>query len=115
MKSRILHSLTVLMVIFSIAAFGSLNNGGLDKAGMDAIEEDNAQYSQFVKEWKEKTLAKNLATLTKGMDCKDAKHPFLTDKIVVSDDVPNVEFMTFDEAYHKAMIEKKINVVAYCK
>lgn len=54
--------------------------------------------------------------MTKGMSCVGADKPFLTDKIIVSDDMPNMEWVTFDEALHIQQDRGKGWVVlAYCK
>jgi|ERR1044072_160553 hypothetical protein len=110
MKKRILHTLTILSVILSISAWGAVESKNVSRAGVIAVEQDIAQEQAKVNAWKEATLAKNLSAMTKGMTCKDANHPFLTNKVVVSNDIPNLEWMTFDEALNST----GYTVVAYC-
>ena len=113
---RILHSLTILAVTLSIAAWGAVEDRDMSRAGVIAVEQDIAQEQAKVNDWKKDATSKALAQMTKGMECKDAKHPFLTNKVVVSNDLPNLEWMTFDQAL-KATGQKHTlwTVVAYCK
>ncbi len=85
-----------------------------DRATTVAIMDETKRLRQEVRVWKEATTKKNLAIMTQEFDCKPVAQPFLTNFVVVTNDLPNLEWMSYDDTL-AATSTGTYDVVAYCQ
>ena len=96
---------------FGAGLHASWNSTMDHRANVVAQDETMRQAQAQENEVKGKAAFK---AMTAGMHCVGLDKPFLTDHIVVTDGMPNLEWVTFDEALRIKERGSEWTVVAYC-
>lgn len=112
-KTLNIITLNALLCVAFIMGMGSVYNHTMEhRAGVLASDEQARQAQAQVNTENGRVAFKEM---TKGMHCVGADKPFLTDHIVVSDGMPNMEWVTFKEALRIHTDRgSEWTVVAYC-